>query len=260
MASLIDRLRLGDQTLDAERRSMNEALNRLRGATETAVNTARPPARLIIGLDLTGSRAARLEEARVAMASMLDAVRNFGRIMVKAIYYRGSNECRETQNWFDDMDALSQMMLKLSCETGGTQIAEVLKRALSESEKLSAVVFIGDHCEEQFSALIYLATKLGAKSIPVFIFHECADRDEYAMKAKPLFKDLANASGGLYAEFKPDSGDALKEMLASIAAFSSGNAVAIERLALPKTAEARQLQAGLRLMLGSGNNTTQRGQ
>jgi hypothetical protein len=41
--------------------------------------------------------------------------------------------------------ACLKLMRRLSCETGGTQIARVLRLALAETETVSGVVFIGDH-------------------------------------------------------------------------------------------------------------------
>lgn len=251
MANQLDKRRERDAALDTERRKMNEALTRLNGIN--AVRRApRNPARLMIGLDLTGSREPRLKEARIAMAGMLDVMKRVGGFTVKAVYYRGTNECRETAGWTDDIDGLCRSMMQLSCEVGGSQIGRVLQRALDEKEQLDAVIFIGDHCEEDPGELKDLAAALGRRRIPVFVFHECSDFDKYSRQAKPVFKFTAEASGGAYVEFKPDSGAALKEMLASIAAFSAQGIAGVKLLAAPQTAPARQLREGLRLMLGSG--------
>ena len=84
------------------------------------------------------------------------------------------------------------------------------------------------------------------------MFHECSDRDDRSLKAKPLFKRMAEASGGVYVEFKPDSSEILREMLSSVAAFSADGVKGVERLGAPKTPEARKLQG--RLLLGSGGD------
>jgi hypothetical protein len=259
MGSMIEKIRSGNTALDTQRRLMNEALARL-GNPANRLAMARPPARIIIGLDLTGSREARLPEARVAMASMLDVVRNTGKIMLKLFYYRGTDESCSTRRWYQDIDTLSAVALRLSCESGTTQIGPMLQSILREPEKLSAVVFIGDHCEEDFGTLLGLAADMGRKSVPLFMFHECADHDYRSLDVKPLFKRMAEVSGGIYTEFKPDSHEALKEMLSSIAVLSAGGQIALERLAPPKSLEARQLRGDLRLMLGSGKNSTGRGQ
>lgn len=251
MSNAIEKLRSGESALDAERSRMNEALARLRKTEERRI--VRRAGKLIFGLDLTGSREAGLKQARVATAAMFEAVRTFGSVEMKLVYYRGTHECRESQ-WSADVGVLCRSMLRLSCENGSTQIARLLSRVLSEREKLSAVVFVGDHCEDIPEVLLGLAEKLRDKGIPLFVFHECSDHDPCSLNAKPIFKRLAEISGGVYVEFKPDSGEVLKELLSSIAAFSAAGVEGLNRVALPKTAEARQLRDGLRLMLGAGDN------
>jgi hypothetical protein len=68
------------------------------------------------------------------------------------------------------------------------------------------------------------------------------------LKAKPIFKRLAEQGGGVYVEFKPDSGTVLKELLSGVAAFSTAGVEGIERMEMPTTSEARQLRR--RLLLG----------
>jgi hypothetical protein len=223
---------------------MNEALARL-GAVE--IRTRRAAGHLIFGLDLTGSREASLCHARIATAAMFDTIKAIGKVAVKLIYYRGTNECRESR-WHDNPAALSQSMLTLSCETGQTQIARLLRLALAEKEKLSGVLFVGDHCEDDADELLGLAQALGTKSIPLFVFHECADNDKRSLAAKPIFRSMANASGGVYVEFKPDSGAVLREMLTNVAAFSAAGVEGVRQIALAETPEARQLQGHLRLL------------
>ena len=249
MSSALERLRESERALNAERLRMNEALARL-GETEKRMETRRT-GRLVFGLDLTGSREPGLKQARLATAAMFDAIRNFGSIEVKLVYYRGTKECRESP-WCADAEVLRRSMLKLSCERGGTQIAKLLRLAGAQSEKPSAAVFVGDQCEENHDELRGLARRLGEKSVPLFMFHECDDRNGDSLNAKPLFKAMAEVSGGAYVEFRPDSGEALRELLPTIAAFSAAGAEGVERLALPVTPEARRLRS--RLLLSSGGN------
>lgn len=249
MGNALERLRDSEKALETERRLLNEALQRL-GATQQKM-AARRAGKLIFGLDLTASRDAGIRQARIATAAMFDAIGSFGSVEMKLVYYRGVGECRESQ-WCADADVLCRSMLKLSCESGQTQIARLLRVALAEREKLSGVVFVGDHCEESPETMHTLAAMLRDKNIPLFVFHECADYDEASLRAKPVFKRMAEISGGVYVEFKPDSGEVLKELLPTVAAFSTSGIEGLNRMALPKTAEARQLQGSLRLMLGDG--------
>jgi hypothetical protein len=209
--------------------------------------------RLIFGLDLTASREATLDSARMATASMFHTIKAIGAIAVKLIYFRGTNECRASQ-WHDDPGVLAQSMRHLSCESGETQIARLLRLALSEKEKVSGVVFVGDHCEDDRSELRELAQTLGRRSMPLFVFHECSDHDERSLRAKPIFKRMAEASGGVYCEFKPDSGTVLRELLASVAAFAAAGHQGIRQIGPAATPEVRQLQGRL-LLLGPASQT-----
>ena len=225
------------------------ALEKLRQAEVSGISRRR--GRLIFGLDLTGSREKSLQQARIATSAMFDTIKAFGAVAVKLIYFRGTDECRESK-WYDDPAILSESMRGLSCETGETQIARLLRCVLSEEEIISGVVFVGDHSEDDPCELLKLAHALGQRSMPLFIFHECADHDERSLQAKPIFKQMAAASNGAYMEFRPDSGATLREMLTSVAAVSAGGVEGLERLALPKTSEARRLRG--RLLLGSGGD------
>jgi hypothetical protein len=249
MSNALERLRESERALDAERRLLNEALARLDETERRRV--PRRTGRLIFGLDLTGSREPGLKQARIATAAMFDAIRNFGNIEVKLVYYRGTKECRESP-WYADADVLRRSMLKLSCERGNTQIAKLLRLVLGRSETLSAVVFVGDHCEENPEELLVLAEMLRGKAIPLFVFHECDDHDQWSLKARPLFRRMAETSGGVYVEFRPDSGQVLREMLLNVAAFSTAGTEGVQRLALPATPEAKQLRS--RLLLSSSGN------
>jgi hypothetical protein len=251
MSNALERLRDSEKALDAERRLMKVALAGLRKAEAQGI--ARRAGRLIFGLDLTGSREPGLKRARIATAAMFDAIRTFGSVEVKLVYYRGTSECRET-HWCADPDVLRRSMLKLSCERGLTQIERLLRAVLAEKERLSGVVFIGDHCEESGDRLVGLARQLGERSIPLFMFHECDDHNLDSLLAKPVFKAMAEASGGVYVEFKPDSGEVLRELLPAVAAFSAAGVAGLNQIALPQTSEARQLQGTLRLMLGNGGS------
>lgn len=244
----------GGHSLDDEWRRMNAALTKL-GRRETlsapvANHALVKRGRLIVGLDLTGSREASLKQARVATAAMFDAIRTLGAIDVQLVYFRGNDECRASK-WHHDPGVLCEAMRKLSCGAGFTQIARMLRLALADKEKISGFVFVGDHCEDNPDELIGLAKEFGKRSIPLFIFHECADNNPESHRAAPVFKAMAKASGGIYVEFEPDSGNVLREMLSSVAAFSAAGAEGVKQVEAPRTHEARQLKA--RLMLGPGD-------
>jgi hypothetical protein len=238
-----------ENALSRERRRMDEALARL-NVNVSQKHPAARPARLPFVLDLTGSRASSLRRARIATAEMFRQLKAIGSIRVKLIYFRGENECK-AGSWESDPDVVSRAMEQLACETGETQIARSLRCILDGEAEISGVVFIGDHCEDKRSELKALAVEFGERRVPLHIFHECADLDLRSLRAKPIFKHMAEASGGTYSEFRPDAGDVLRELLSSVAAFSAGGAEGIKQAPAPQTPEARQLQKRL-LLLGPG--------
>ena len=99
--------------------------------------------------------------------------------------------------------------------------------------------------------LTKLAEALGKRPIPLFIFHECADTDAGALHAKPIFKQMATSSGGVYCEFRPEAGDVLRELLASVAAFSSAGIQGVQQVGRAATPEGQQLQGRLLLLAPS---------
>ena len=239
----------GDTSLTPERRLMNEALARIGriDVIETR-GAARRAGRLMFAVDLTSSREATLREARIATAAMFEALKSIeaDRLAVKLVYYRGSRECRSS-GWEKDAGVLRRAMEKLSCKAGYTQIARVLRLALAEKEPLSGIVFVGDHCEEDGWELDELAAALGEKHIPVFVFHECADDNTLWQQAQPIFRGMANASGGAYCPFGAGSAAALRELLSTVAAFSAAGIEGVKQVPQATTPEARALQGRLLL-------------
>jgi hypothetical protein len=147
-------------------------------------------------------------------------------------------------------------MKQLACKNGETQIARILQAACRDTDTISAVVFVGDHCEEDSATLVALARQLREKAIPVFVFHETADlSDDRTMAAKPVFRSIAQASGGVYCEFSGDSGEVLRELLSSVAAFAVAGPDGLERMDAVETPQARDLHA--RLLLGDGRRTSE---
>ena len=205
--------------------------------------------RLIFCLDLTASREAALSQARIATASMLDAIKAVGSISVKLAYFRGKSECR-VSGWQDDPRVVSRWMEQLTCETGNTQIARLLRMVLDEGDGISGIVYVGDHSEDSAAELRTLARRLGENSIPIYLFHEYNRFDRRSVKAQPTFKHMAEYSDGAYIKFRSDSGAALRELITNVAAFAASGSEGVRKMALPVTTEARELRG--HLLLGSG--------
>jgi hypothetical protein len=244
----------GNSSLTPERRLMNEALARL-GQVESAGPETRGAVkragRLIFILDLTGSREPGLKQARIATAAMFDAIKKIGSVSIKLIYFRGS-ECKAGR-WENNPATVSKTMQKLSCKVGGTQIGRALRCVLEgEKEPVSGVVFIGDAFEDDENEVEGLAAAFGDKHTPIFVFHECcSDDDEHRRETKP-FKRMAFCSGGVYSKFGTDSADELRELLSTVAAFSTAGAEGVKQMEPATTPQAQQLQARL-LLLGPGD-------
>lgn len=196
---------------------------------------ALPRGRLIFALDATASREPTWTIARDLQAKMFREAAPIGRLDVQLVYYRG-DECRASK-WCQSGEQLAQLMNKIYCDAGYTQIGRVLKHALREHEKapVQALTFIGDAMEEELDPLAGLAGQLGRAGIPIYIFQE--GRNPAVRKA---FRLLALRSGGAYFEFNPDTSRAveqLSEQLNAVARLAVGDAEALHRLAGPSRAE-----------------------
>ena len=184
--------------------------------------------RMIFALDATASRESTWGVARELQAEMFRETAPIGHLDVQLVYYRGE-ECRASK-WVDSGEVLAQVMNRIECEAGRTQIGRVLQHALRENDKapIQAVTFIGDAMEESIEELAAKASELGKKKIPLFIWQE--GRDPKVQKA---FRLLALKSGGQYFEFDPDRPGAVQRLssqLGSVARLAVGDRKALEKI------------------------------
>ena len=93
------------------------------------------------------------------------------------------------------------------------------------TNRVHALVFIGDAVEEDVDELCHLAGKLGLMNVPIFVFQEGLDR-----KAETTFQQLASLSGGAYAPFDLASASQLKSLLAAVAVYAAGGKKAFDKL------------------------------
>jgi hypothetical protein len=258
MSSDIQKWQATEQSLTSDRERITSALARL-GSEQVqmtqrdahASKAAAKPGRLVFILDLTGSRRESLRRARIATASMLDEIKRIGSLAVKLIYYRGRKECQSSR-WETDPEVISRTMRRLSCESGCTQIARALRCVLDqEEERVSAVVFIGDESEDEPDTLARLAAALGEKHVPIYVFHEIAAGTDGLPSVKAVFELMAEASGGHYSVFEPESAAQLRELLSTVAAFSTAGVEGVKQMEPARTEQGRQLRG--RLLLGPGN-------
>jgi hypothetical protein len=178
--------------------------------------------RLIFSLDATASRQPTWDLATSLTAKMFQAVGGLP-LDIQGVYYRGLNECRATP-WLSDPRTLTDKMKTVRCEAGETQINRILEHARKEDikQKVQALVFIGDACEENPDTLAITARKL---TTAAFLFQE-GDDPEVA----EVFKNIARLTHGAYGKFDRGSAKQLAELLGAVAAYAAGG-----ETALPKT-------------------------
>jgi len=125
-----------------------------------------------------------------------------------------------------DAAQLRDLMVRIDCRGGHTQIAKVLKHARDETVRkpVSAMVYIGDAMEENVDKLCQLAGELGMRKVPCFMFQE--GRDPAAQSA---FREIARLSGGAYLRFDGNAASALLNLLKAVAVYASGGMAALEK-------------------------------
>jgi hypothetical protein len=182
------------------------------------VRVASAPGRLIFALDATASREASWDRACRLQGEMFEAAAGLGGLDVQLVFYRGFNECKASR-WLGTAADLHRAMRRVSCVGGETQIARVLAHALKEArtQKVNALVFVGDAMEEKLDELSRLAGELGLLGVPVFVFHEGDDE-----RAGRAFRQIAKLSGGVYCPFDSGSAEQLRQLLGAVAAYAAG--------------------------------------
>lgn len=182
--------------------------------------------RLIFALDATMSRQPTWDLACALQADMFREAAAIGGLAIRLIYYRGLNECRAT-GWISNSARLAQLMSRIDCRGGHTQIGKVLAdaRTQANSDGVRAMVFVGDAMEESVDTLCATAGELGLLKVPVFMFQEGHDA-----VAESAFREIARLSGGAWCRFDPNSSQQLRDLLRAAAAYAAGGREALTRL------------------------------
>jgi hypothetical protein len=167
---------------------------------------------------------------------MFAAASHSGGLSVQLVYFRGFNECRASR-WIADPRALTDLMTKIDCRGGQTQIGRVLRHVRSEASQspLKVLVYVGDATEEPIDDLCAVAGELGLLGTKAFMFHEGHDPN-----AALAFKEIARLTGGAYARFDSKAPQALAELLRAAAAYATSGVEGLTRLA-PSSEQARGL-------------------
>jgi orotidine-5'-phosphate decarboxylase len=186
--------------------------------------------RLILALDATMSRQPTWDLACKLQAEMFDAVGKAGGLSVQLVYFRGFGECRASR-FVADTGALKDLMTRIDCRGGMTQIGKVLAHALKETkgEKVNALVYIGDAMEEEVDALAAKAGELGLHGVPIFAFQEGHDG-----AAESALKELARLTKGAWFRFDRNAAATLSRLLSAVAVYATGGLRALEARGSPE--------------------------
>jgi hypothetical protein len=198
--------------------------------------------RLIFALDATMSRQPTWDTACALQADMFREAASAGGLDIQLVYFRGLSECRAS-GWVAGSDKLAQLMSRIDCRGGHTQIGKVLGHARQENAKqrVQALVFVGDAMEEKIDDLCSAAGELGLLSVPVFMFQE-----GYDPIAESAYREIARLSGGAYSHFDIGAASQLGELLRAVAAYAAGGKKALAALSARQSGGARALLAQLR--------------
>jgi hypothetical protein len=214
----------------------------------TRARTLAPPVepgrrgRLIFALDATMSRQPTWDTACRLQAEMFREAGAVGGLDIQLVYYRGFGECRASR-WVGDATHLSDLMARIDCRGGHTQIGKVLAHARRETEtaKVQALVFVGDAMEEAIDDLAGKAGELGLLGVPAFMFQEGSDP-----AAERAFREIARLTRGVYCRFDTGAAHELGELLRAAAVYAAGGIKALADLSARRQAGALKLLQQLR--------------
>ena len=182
--------------------------------------------RLIFALDATMSRQPTWDQACQLQAEMFREAATVGGLDLQLVYYRGLAECRAS-GWITEPKRFGELMSRIDCRGGQTQLATVLAHARREGDRFTvgALVFIGAAMEESLDELCGGAGDLGLRSIPAFMFQEGDDP-----VCEQAFREVARLSRGAYCRFAPGAARELAELLRAAAAYAAGGMKALAAL------------------------------
>lgn len=181
-------------------------------------------ARLVFALDATMSRQPTWDLAQSLQGEMFETAATLGGLSVQLVYFRGFSECKASP-FLDRGEGLAACMMGISVRAGRTQIGKVLRhvRDAARSERIGALVYIGDAMEESAETLARLAGEFGLLGVKAFMFQEGHDP-----AAEQAFRRIAALSGGAYAAFDANAAKRLKALLGAAAAYAAGGVPALE--------------------------------
>jgi len=193
--------------------------------------------RLLFALDATMSRQPTWDQACRLQADMFREAAAVGGLDIQLVYYRGLGECRASP-WVAEPRRLGDLMARIDCRGGHTQIGKVLAHARRENDRarIAAMVFVGDAMEEALDDLCAGAGELGLRNVPAFMFQE-----GYDPICEHAFREIARLTRGAYCRFAPGAAHELGELLRAAAAYAAGGMKALNDLKARHSAVAGRL-------------------
>jgi len=209
------------------RRSSSQEIDRFLHKSRAITQFVEKQPRLLFAIDATASRQPTWDSASHLQQEMFRATGKVAELAVQLCYYRGFQEFVASR-WLTDSAHLAQLMGRVQCEGGHTQIARLLRHAQDEHRKapVRALVFIGDAVEESPDTLCNLAGQCGMLQLPLFLFQEGR-----GAQVEQTFRSMAKVSGGAYARFDTSSASTLAALLGAVARFAAGGRAALENSA-----------------------------
>jgi hypothetical protein len=184
--------------------------------------------RISFWMDATMSRQPTLDLAMKVQCEMFAAVPRG--VAVQFGYFRGHGECRTSQ-WLRDTTALQRAMTEVTCRSGYTQIGKMLRDVgrANPQEKIHALVFAGDDCEET-PENVYAAAD-AARAVPCFMFQEKGGADPVVEQlVGAIFGNVARITGGAHCVLDAGSAGRLGELLAAVVSYADGGVEALTAL------------------------------
>jgi hypothetical protein len=224
----------------SSRPEIDAFIERVRSLDPAAAGGAR--GRLIFALDATMSRQPTWDTACTLQAEMFREAGSAGGLDIQLVYFRGLSECRAS-GWVTGSGKLADLMARIDCRGGHTQIGKVLGHARQENarQKVQALVFVGDAMEEKIDDLCAAAGELGLLGVPVFMFQEGHDA-----VAENAYREVARLSRGAYCRFDTGAAHELGELLRAVAAYAAGGKKALAELSARRAGGASALLAQLK--------------
>ncbi len=181
--------------------------------------------RLIFALDATMSRQPTWDLACELQSEMFEAAAAVGGLSVQLVYFRGFGESRASP-FVANARALRDLMVKIDCRSGQTQIGKVLAHVRREAEKrpVAALAYVGDAMEENPDHLCKIAGEIGLLGVRAFMFHEGREA-----AAERTFREIARLTGGAYLPFNRASAAELRSLLNAVATYAAGGLKALEK-------------------------------